>query len=236
MTIQDNQHVSLAHLCIRWRKNTDQILELAITGKVALWLTFSDVFLQKAEKAGSAPKKRKAVAQCQSQVDMRPAPEVLTQLLGRYDRMLIGAEFSCLDAKGKEVMVTNSVGDEWGEISMIGLNPTNLFARMEEIIRFERQNKIVPQEIPLDDKDRQGSAGRQAAPSNNKEHQCFAEELQIAVECWQVLFAQAGTTGITRKKADILLWLKDNHPTLSSAAAERIALVVTPSKKRVASR
>lgn len=236
MTIQDNQRVILENLCKRWQQDADQILELAITGKVALWITFSDIFQQKAEKAGGAPKKRKPVVHFHSQVDLKPSPEILKQMQGRCDRMLIGAEFSCLDAKGKAVVVTNSVGEEWGETSMIGLKPANLFARMDEIIRFERQNKIVPQEVPLDDDDRQGSAHEQAASLNTMEHQCFAEELHIAVECWQALFAQACTTDTTRKKADILMWLKENHPNLSSAAAERIALVVTPSKKRIGSR
>lgn len=236
MTIQDNQRVFLEHLCKRWQKDADQILDWAITGKVALWITFSEVFLQIVEKAGHAPKKKKPVVQFHSQVDMKLSSEILTHMQGRYDRMLIGAEFVCLDAQGKAVVVTNSVGEEWGETSMIGLNPTNLFARMDEIIRFERQNKIVPHEVFLDDIDRQESACGQAASLNNKEHRCFAEELHIAVDCWQALFAQACTTGTTRKKADILMWLMENHPDLSSAAAERIALVVTPLKKRIASR
>ena len=236
MTMKDNQCVFLENLCKRWQRDADQILEWAITGKVALWVTFSDVFLQPAEKAGGSPKKKKPVVHFHNQVDMKPSPEVLMQMQGRYDRMLIGAEFFCLDAKGKAVVVTNSVGEEWGETSMIGLIPTKLFARMDEIIRFERHNKIAPQEIPLDDNDRQGSVCGQAASLNTKEHQCFAEELHIAGECWQALFAQACAAPTTRKKADILMWLKEFHPDLSSAAAERIALVVTPSKKRIASR
>jgi hypothetical protein len=234
MTIQDNQRIFLENLCKRWQKDVDQVLELAITGKVTLWVTFSDIFLQNAGKAVGAPKKRKPVVHFHSQVDMRPSPEVLSQLQGRYDRLLFGAEFSCLDAKGKAVAVTNSVGGEWGETSMIGLNPTNLFARMDKVIRFERQYKIVPHEVPLDDNDRQGSACGQAASLNNKEHQCFAEELHIAFECWQALFAQACNTGTMRKKGDILMWLKEKHPNLSCAAAERIALVVTP--RKIASR
>ena len=234
MTTQDSQRVFLENLCKRWQKDADQILELAITGKVALWVTFSDVLLQKAEKAG-APKKKKPVVQFHSQVDMKPSPEVLTQFKGRCDRMLIGAEFSCLDAKGKAFVVSNSVGEEWGETSMMGLNPCTLFARMEEIIRFERQHQIIPQEVPLDDNDRQEPTCGQAASLNTREHQSFAEELHIGVECWQALFAQACTTDTTRKKADILMWLKKNHPNLSNAAAERIALVVTPSKKRIVS-
>lgn len=233
MTIKDKQGVFIENLCKRWQRDADQILELAITGKLALWITFSDIFLQNVEKAGNSPKKKKPVVQFHSQVDMKLSPEVLTQMQGRHDRILIGAEFSCLDAKGKAVAVTNSVGEEWGETSMIGLDPSNLFAWMDEIIQFERQNNIVLQEVPLDDNDRQGAACGQAESLNNKEHHCFAQELHTAVECWQALFAQSDTA---RKKADILIWLKDNHPTLSSAAAERIALVVTPSRKRAASR
>lgn len=236
MTMQDDPRIFLEDLCKRWRQDADQILDLAISGTVPLWIAFSDVFVQMAEKPGnSARKKKRPAPQLQSRVEVKPLPEILMQVKGRCHRMLIAAELACADAKNKPVTVTNSVGEEWGETSMIGLNPISLFARMDDIARYERQNNITPPDMPGHRPEPQGSAHRQTSPLNHREHPCFAEELHIAVECWQTLFAGAQETDAAGRKAEILPWIKENHPGLSQTAAERIARVVAPAKKKAAS-
>lgn len=233
MTMQDNQHLFIEALSKRWQNDADQILELAITGKLDLWIAFSNVYLQKVGKgkAGGAKKKKVPVLEFNSLVAVKLLPEVLTQVQGRCDRLMIAAELSCLDGNNKPVTVTNSLGEEWGDSSMIGLNPVDLFAKLDDVLRFERKNKITPHNVPLAVPEQQGASSGKTALFNPKEHPCFAGELHVAVECWQSLFMPAQTIDPATKKAAILQWIRENHPDLSKAAAERIALVVTPSKK-----
>ena len=228
MTTQDNQRVYLDDLAKRWQMSVDQILEMAINGNVALWLHFSNVFLQKPSKAGGG-KKKTSTPQLHDQAEVKPQAEVLTQVLGRCDRMLIGAEFPCLDANNKAVMVSNSVGEEWGETSMIGLKPNNLFALLDDVVRFERKHQIGPQPAELDQEPLEPASSERSIV-NSQDHPCFALELHVAGNCWEALFARTGTADPAVKKADILAWLQQQHPELSKAAAERIALVVTPAK------
>jgi len=231
MTTQDTQHLPIEALCKRWQKDADQIVELAIAGKLELWIEFTDVFLQKVEKPGAVRKKKVPVVEFHNLVALKPLPEVLGQLQGRFDRLVIAAEVSCLDAKNTPITVTNSVGEEWGESSMIGINPLSLFARLDDVLRFERKNKMTPppgpQAVPAAAK----TEILPAATLNPQGHPCFAEELHVALTCWQSLCLPAQTIGPATKKAAILQWLRENHPELSNAAAERIALVVAPSKK-----
>ena len=230
MTMQDNQHLFIEALCKRWENNAEQILELAIAGELGLWAAFNDVYLQKMGKPG-AKKKKVPVVEFNSLVAVKLLPEVLMQVQGRFDRMMIAAELSCLDANNKPVTVTNSVGEEWGDSSMIGLNPVDLFAKLDDVLRFERKNKITPHQVPLAASERKEAPAGTQAPLNPKGHPCFAGELHVAVECWQSLFMPPQPLGSAIKKAAILEWIKKNYPEFSNAAAERIALVVTPSKK-----
>lgn len=203
-----------------------------MSGKVALWIVFPEVFVEKAGKtgkAGSGKKKKKSVPQFFDQIEVRPRSEVLEQLQGRCDRILVGAEFPCLDDKDKEIMISNSVGEEWGDTSMLGLKPANLFVRLEDVRKFERKHKIQP-EVEAEPEGREEPTGVQTGPGNDPGHPCFAPELQVAGQCWQALFADEGAARTGIKKGDILAWLCGNHPELSKAAMERIALVVTPGK------
>jgi hypothetical protein len=227
MTTTENQRVYLDDLAKRWKMGADQILEMAISGKVGLWLHFSNVFLQKPGKTGGG-KKKTSTPQLHDQAEVKPQAEVLTQVLGRTDRMLIGAEFPCLDAKNKAVMVSNSVGEEWGETSMIGLKPNNLFALLDDVVRYERKHEIGPQPAEPDEKRVKSLSSERSIHS--KDHPCFALELHAACNCWEALFAQTETPDPAVKKADILAWLQQHHPELSKAAAERIALVVSPTR------
>jgi hypothetical protein len=230
MTTQDNQRVYLDDLGKRWQISADQILEMAIKGTVALWIDFPNVFLQKLGKATGVKKKKPQVPQLQAQAEVKPQKEVLTLIQGRCDRMLIGAEFPCLDADNKAIMVTNSVGEEWGETSMIGLKPNTLFARLDEVVQYERKHGIGPKTVDLQEQGQQAPSQHTTTPANPKDHPCFALELHVAGNCWNALFSQAETEDAGIKKADILAWLRQHHPELSKAATERIALVVTPTK------
>jgi len=230
MTTQDNERLYLDDLCKRWRKDADQIVEMAIAGEVGLWLAFSNVFLRQEGATGGTRRKKPPAPQLHEQVEVKPRPEVLAQLRGRCDRMLIAAELSCLDGNNKPVAITNAVGEEWGETSMIGLKPAALFARPEDISKFERKNKIVPHIVHVEHHDLKGPVAEATLSVPATDHPCFAPELHAAGACWNALFALARTTATGAKKADILAWLRQHHPELSRAAMERIALVVTPTK------
>ena len=227
MTTQDNQRLYLDDLCKRWRKNADEIVEMAIAGKVELWMGFSNVLLW---KTGGSKGKKPPKPQLHEQVEVKPQPEMLAQIQGRCDRMMIGSEFSCLDDKNKAVIISNSVGDEWGETSMIGLKPAALFARLDDVRKFEVKNNILPHTVNHENHDQPQSAPGARLPGIPKDHPCFSPELHAAGNCWNALFAQAGTPATKITKAEIVAWLRQRHPELSKAAMERITLVVTPAK------
>ena len=227
MKTQDNQRLYLDDLCKRWRKNADEIVEMAIAGKVELWMGFSNVLLW---KTGGSEGKKPPKPQMHEQVEVKPQAEVLAQIQGRCDRMMIGAEFSCLDDKNKAVVISNSVGDEWGETSMLGFKPATLFARLDDVHRFEHANNITPHTVNHDSHDLRQPAPGAMASGIPKDHPCFSPELHAAGNCWNALFARIGRTETKITKAEIVAWLREQHPELSKAAIERIALVVTPAK------
>ncbi len=231
MTTQDKQPLFLGDLCARWRMDADQILEIALAGKLELWIDFTKVLVRKAGKVDGAKKKKAQAPQFHELIELKPQAEILTQLQGRCDRLLIGAEFPCLNAKDKEVAVSNSVGEEWGETSMLGLQPTSLYARLDDVVRFERKHKIGPPPADFKEPEQRTSCCKSAAPGNGVEHPCFAPELHAANQCWAALFSQEETAAEI-KKADVLTWLRQEHPELSKAAVERIAQVVAPQNSR----
>ena len=47
-------------------------------------------------------------------------------MIGRTDRIQVASEYTCLSAKGKPLLVSNAAGEEWGDTSMVGLNPMRL--------------------------------------------------------------------------------------------------------------
>ncbi|MCL2791110.1 MAG: hypothetical protein FWD79_10760 [Desulfobulbus sp.] len=233
MTPQDDQYIFLDELARRWRQDTDRIVELAISGALPLWISFTDVTTRHAEQKtpGSRKKKTKPPATVRhDQIDVRPAPEVLRQLLGRCDRMLIAAELACLDAKGTPMVLTNSVGDEWGEISMIGLKPITLFARLNDITTFEQKNGIIQRTVHIKQYGMAHQVSQTLLTVPAQEHPCFAPELHAAAACWHAFFASEATPAAKVSKAEILAWLHQHHPYFSQAAMERIALVLTPIK------
>lgn len=156
-------------------------------------------------------------------------PEVLAQILGRCDRMLIAAELPCLDAKGKAVMITNTVGDEWGETSMIGLKPAMLFALLDDVEKYERKNNIIPATVQVEHQNIP-TVCAPAKTAGSLELSSMPPELEAAIVCWQALFAQESANVDAIRKADILAWLQQHYPELTKAAKDRIALVVSPAK------
>ncbi|ADW17743.1 hypothetical protein Despr_1591 [Desulfobulbus propionicus DSM 2032] len=226
MTTPENQRVYLGDLRARWRTSAEQIVEMALAGTIDLWIEFFDVFI---EKRDGGKKKKPAAPQPSAQVEMRLQHEVLRQVQGRLDRMLIGAEILCVDDKGKEIAVSNSVGEEWGETSMLALNPMRLFARLNEVINHETTHRIEPRSTAATDLTDHQPAIRGEALGNTPDHPCFAQELQAANACWAALFAGAEPATAATHKASILVWLREQYPHLSKAASERIALIVTPS-------
>ena len=141
--------------------------------------------------------------------------------------MLITAELPGVDNDGKAVAITNTVGDEWGETSMIGLKPTTLFARLEDVQHFEKKNNIVPATVQVEHQENPPIASTDTTfPCSD--HSGMPPELKAAIACWQALFVQKEATAV--RKADILAWLQQHHPELTKASTERIALVVSPAK------
>jgi|GEM_PF-1702631 hypothetical protein len=235
MTAEDDQCLYLDELARRWRLDMDRIVELAINDGLLLWIRFTDVSVRQAEhtqkKSGSREKKTKPpVAMRHERVEVRPTPDVLRQIHGRCDRMLITSELSCLDAKGQPVVLTNSVGDEWGETSMIGLRPTALFARQDDIAKFERKNKIIHRIAHVKYNKQDHSANQTPLTVPLQDHPHFAPELHVAATCWHALFAGANAPVTEVNTAAINAWLAHHHPHLSQAARKRIALVVAPGK------
>lgn len=221
----------LDDLCKRWRLLPDQILEAALHGQLPLWIDFSQVYLVgEGKSAGRKSKKKLTPAKTfHQQVAVRPAPEVLAMVQGRCDRMLVAAELACLDEQDVRVFVSNSVGEEWGETSMIGLKPAHLYAKNADVARYERAAGLVPV-LPPENKAVTGPSPAIALPVNFNppEHPHHAEELHIAALCWQSLYASRPAGAKQRSKEETLQWLASHYPHLSKAAAARIALVIAP--------
>lgn len=231
MTTDNRQRVYLDDLARRWRQDGDWILDLAINNTLPLWVQLASVFLEPAAPPTGKERKRKTPAKTyHDQVEVRLQPEVLMQVLGRQDRMLIAAELACLDAKGKAVAVTNSAGEEWGETSMIALKPTTLFARMADVLAYEQANGLSIAAENTVTVCVANTAIGQEGTANRPDHPCHAPELDIALRCWQALFGQS--TSPDTDKQSILAWLREHYPHLSRAAGERIAQVVMPAARK----
>jgi len=229
MTTQDKQPLFLSDLCARWSMDADQILEFALAGKLELWIDFTNVLVQKTGKVEASKKKKTQAPQFHELIEVKPQAEILTQLQGRCDRLLIGAEFPCFNAKNKEIAVSNSVGEEWGETSMLGLKPASLYARLNDVIRFERKHRIEPHPAEIKEREPRPDDRFSVEPDNSAGHPCFAPELHAAVRCWAALFSREEAE---IDRTDVLAWLRQEYPELSKAASERIARVVTPANSR----
>ena len=226
MAAKGKKRIFIDDLGKRWGRDADHVLDLAIDGQLPLWIEFTSVFLQTPEKSSRG----KTLGRPYEQVVVQPLIPELTQMRGRCDRMLIASELACLTERGKEMRLTNAAGDDWGDVSMLGIKPTRLFAWMKDVTGFEKANAIEP--VPgYTGVEMPPAAAAQPVPLNPVGHPCHAPELHIALACWQALFATAGAAGQQLKKADVLRWLAEQHADLGKTAAERIATVVLPAKK-----
>nr|WP_321468687.1 hypothetical protein [uncultured Desulfobulbus sp.] len=224
----ENQRVFLDDLSRRWQQSPDQILQLAASGKLKLWFEFRNVIVEKVKK------KKKPTAQIFEKIEVHLPVEVVEMMIGRTDRIQVASEYTCLSAKGKPLLVSNAAGEEWGDTSMVGLNPMRLYAQAEDLPRIEQKLEIVPFE---------GEAAQTCCCQSHQEpmdededfipadHPCYAPELHVALECWLELMGDEESADAVQK-ADILQWLGDHHPKLTKTAAERIAMVVTPAAKQ----
>ena len=226
------QKLFIDELCKRWDKDMDQVLDLAIRGELALWIDFAEVYLHPVGAGERAPGAFLPPGKFHRQAAVRPLAEELEQMRGRNDRMMITLELRCLDSKGRDMVLTNPAGEEWGDASMIAIKPANLYARWNEARRYaRRQGLAVPG--PTEAKAIPSKNALAALTINPPDHPCHAEELAIALACWQALFADIGPDEARADKAEILGWLGRHYPRLSKAAAERIATVAAPARRTV---
>ena len=172
MAPRGKKRIFIDDLGKRWGRDADHVLDLAIDGQLPLWIEFTDVFLQTPEKSSTG----KSVGRLYEQVAVQPLPGELVQMRGRCDRMLIAAELACLTERGKEMRLTNAAGDDWGEVSMVGIKPTRLFAWMKDVTGLEKAQNIEP--VP--DYAGEAAPARAAATPgalNPVDHPCHAPEL-----------------------------------------------------------
>lgn len=231
MTVQENTKLLLNDLCQRWEWDWDDIYDLAISGQLPLWIELFDVDLVTRGKKGEALKR------FFPRVDVRPLPEELSQLKGRGEAMMIVLELPCLDDGGKVVTAINSVGEEWGDASMIGFKPANLFARLADVLEFEERHGIAaePAAAEADDPGPAPKLPRiPALPRREIEH--HAPELHVALQCWQVLGEPAAAAGEKLRRKTVKKWIREQYPMTTAAAVERITRVVRPPKKKKAPR
>lgn len=222
----------LDDLCKRWRMLPDQILEAAMHEQLPLWIDFSEVSLagEGTPPSRKSTKKQPLGKTFHKQVSVRPGPEVLAMVQGRCDRMLVAAELACLDEHNLRVLVSNSVGEEWGETSMIGLKPAHLYAKGDDVARYEQAAGIVPVQPPTNEPMTEPLPADAPPAFNPPEHPHHAEELHIAALCWQSLYASHSARAAKHRKEVVRQWLAEHFPHLSKAAATRIAQVATPGK------
>jgi len=231
MTDQEHTKLLLNDLCRRWEWDWDDIYDLAISGQVPLWIELFDVDLVTRGKKGKTSKRF-----C-PRAEVRPLPEELSQLKGRGEAMLVVLELPCLDEGGQVVTAINSVGEEWGDASMIGFKPANLFARLADVLEFEERHGIAaePAAAEPDDPGQAPAMPRTPAlPHQNIER--HAPELHIALQCWQVLVEPAVAAGEKLRRKTVKKWIREQYPMTTAAAVERITRVVRPPQKKKASR
>lgn len=235
--------IYLQALAQRFRQSPEQIVEMALQGKLRLWLEFNNVLIQR-----PAPKKGKRRAAKPpppfpvETIELQLSTQALDQLHGRCDRMLVAAELSCLDPDGKVVTVSNMLGEEWGEVSMLGLKPQDLYALEDEVRQLDAASGAGPGAEPASpaglapaEASLPGPAETRTVPptaANNPDHPCFAPELEAALRCWQALSAPVTPGTTAPDKVAMLAWLKSQYPELSKTAMERIAVLISPRSSR----
>jgi hypothetical protein len=232
MASAEKQQLIISELCQRWGKSKDAIFDLALQGALPLWIGVHDIYLLP-DGYQLQYEKDRIVYPTEyffPYAEIRFDSQTLSQIKDMNGPMFIVSELSCYNEDEKRVTLVNRVDETHGQTSIIGINTSQLFARMDAVHAFEAGNgkKAVS---------KGGSELRHqpnAAPVsrlNSKDHAYYATELFIALDCWRALFENAGAEAKTLRKADIKVWITERYPALSATAADRIATVVTPLRK-----
>jgi len=234
MASAEKQQLNFNELCQRLGKSTVAIFDLALQGALPLWIGVHDMYLlpdgyqQQYEKDRIVYPAQYLFPYAEIRFDL----QTLSQIKNMNGPMLIVSELSCYNENDERVTLVNRADEAHGQTSLIGINTSKLFVRMDDVHAFEAGNgtKAVS-------KNKGGSEHRRApdatpaARLNPKDHAYHAAELFIALDCWRALFENAGNEAKTLKKADLKAWMTEHYPALSTAAADRIATVVTPLRK-----
>ncbi|MBM9536209.1 hypothetical protein [Desulfobulbus alkaliphilus] len=230
MTIRKDNKLLLDELCRRWGCDWDDIFDLAITGQLPLWIELFDVELVSRGKKGKISK------QSCSRAEVRPLPAELAQLKGRGEAMMIAFELPCLDAEGKAVVATNSVGEEMGDASMIGFKPANLFIYLQDVLVFEKQHGLEVEATSVEPEEVGQVPSTPVLPApplqNARDIEQHAPELHVALQCWQALWGAADAAEKKLRRKSVKKWIRKQYPLTTEAAVERIARVVCPSRKK----
>lgn len=221
-------------LCQRWGKSKDALFDLALQGTLPLWIGVHDIYLWPEGYQLQYEKDRIVYPEKYffPYAEIRFDSQTLLQIKNMNGPMLIVSELSCFNENEERVTLVNKVDETHGQTSIIALNTSQLFAKMDAVHAFEAGGgiKAINKHQGNRDHRRQPDA-RPAANLNSKGHAYYADELFIALECWRALFENAANEAKTLRKADIKAWITQHYPALSATAADRIATVVTPVRK-----
>jgi len=234
MASAEKQQLNINELCRRWGKSKDAIFDLALQGDLPLWIGVHDMYLfpEGYQLQYENSRIRYPAEFFFSYAEIRFEPQTLSQIKAMNGPMLIVAELSCFNADDEQVTLLNRAEDDYGQTSLIGINTSQVFARMDTVHAFEARSGISAGTGNQGDSDhRREPAAAPAARLNPQDHAYHAAELFIALRCWRALFENAGNEAKTFKKADIKTWITEHYPDLSATAADRIATVVTPLRK-----
>lgn len=234
MASAEKQQVIIYELCQRWGKSKDAIFDLALQGALPLWIGVHDIYLLP-DGYKLQYEKDRIVYPAEfffPYAEIRFNSQTLSQVKDMNGPMLIVSELSCYNENEERVTLVNRADETHGQTSIIGINTSQLFARMGDVHAFEAGNgtKAVSKKKGGSEHRREPDA-TPAARLNPKDHAYHAAELFIALDCWRALFENAGNEAKTLKKADLKAWITEHYPALSTAAADRIATVVTPLRK-----
>ena len=226
---KDNKRVTLDELSRRWQKTPDQILALAAEGSLTLWYEFENVIVQKVKKKKTPPPK------LHDSIVIQLPMKMVEMVIGRTDRIQVASEYACLTPKGKQILISNAAGEEWGDTSMVGLNPLRIYALENDLPKIEKNQAITPftEETTSCCCQPHGSCDEEDDDEDPlaEDHPCYAPELNIALECWFELMSEEEDPE-SILKTDIRDWVQSNYPKLTKTATERIVMVVTPAAKQ----
>jgi len=230
----EKQQLLINDLCKRLGKSKEAILDCALQGELPLWIAIHDMYLLPDGYQPHYEKDRMVYPpeHFHTYAEIRLDSQTLSQIKDMNGPMLIVSELACFNENEEPVTLLNVADETYGETSIIGINTSQLFVKIDAIEKFE--TKSGRQTALKNKKDTDLACEPEAAPAstlNPKDHAYHAEELFIATHCWQALFASGEEAAKNLKKTDIKVWITEHYPTLSGTAVDRIATVVNPLRK-----